>query len=313
MTARYQEIQDREDEVRKLIIYTLGLPWDSISTDAGPLLGDYINILIRLPEELKEFKDTNYCFIPDSIFHFTNIKSALSILDSCKFRLYNLYNKNDDNEFTFASTILGNFCKPTEAHFSNLDYEIKTIKENVFILSTTIADKFEDFWNKEYSDNGKGVAFQLSFKTNPLDWKGFYLSKIKYGALDNFVKLRDQLLILKNTNQNVSYNLLLNQIIPFHKDKKWIKEQEIRLMTFFPDKYKLTVHYDSGDLNIKYINLPIYSKDFNESNFSENKIPQFKIEKIFLGPKIEDDDILLIRKIIKEKYLNDFEIINYAV
>lgn len=312
MNQRFIEIQQREDEVANLVNSILGLPWGSTSTNAASSLGGDMSIIVRLPKEYRKFRLSEYYFTEKSITHFTNIEAALSILESCKIRLYNLYYKNDENEFFYASDILNGFSKPTESFFYDYNAEVKAIRFNTFILSATSNEKVEDFWVKDYSRNGRGIGFEFSFCNNIDDWKGFYLSPVKYGHLEKFVQFRDSLLNLEKTYKNIDYKINLNQVIPFHKEQKWSDESEIRLMTFSPEDNKLQIYCDKNDDKIKCINLPIMSNEFTCETFTIKTIPFLKVERVFIGPKLSKTEIEKIRLIIEQNYFYDIKIDNYV-
>jgi len=312
MNPRDNEIQIRENELQSLIVKTLGLPWSFTSTSAQSNLGGAISILVRLPIEFRRFKNSEYYFKGKSIIHFTNINAAYSIIETSKLRLYNLYYKNDKTEFNYASDILKGFCKPTESYFYDYESEANATRFNTFILSASAIDNLNEFWEKDYSWNGKGVGIELSFINNPDNWEGFYLSQVKYGKRDKFFKLRDNLITLRNKYKNVDYRINLNQVIPFYKDSIWSDENEIRLMTFFPQEYKLQIFRDTFDSNVKCINLPLLSNVFNQETFPNIKIPFMKIEKVYLGPKLDKSVAEKLRVIIKSNYFYNIDLVNYV-
>lgn len=309
MDPRLREIELREDEVEKLVSNILGIPWGGTSTNASPFIGGDMSILVRLHKKNIQFINSEYYFKEKSIIHFTNLQSAFSILGTNKIRLYNLYKKNDEKEFIYASEILKEFCKPTESYFYDYEEEINAVRFNTFILSATIKDNIKDFWGKDYSSNGNGVGFEFSFFHNPDKWEGFYLSPVKYGYPDKIFKLHDDLLKLQDKHKNIDYKINLNQLIPFYKEQKWSDENEIRLMTFYPQEYKLETYHDENDENIKCINLPLLSNEFNKDTFTVTTIPFLKIEKIYIGSQVEKSVIDKIKKTIEKNYFNEIQII----
>ena len=306
---RYSEILRREQELENLIYNILGFPLDSISTSANSRIGGRIDIRGRLPTEGIKFIKSGYYYHNKSIIHFTNIDAANSILENGTLRLYNLYYKNDRKEFLYVSELLNGFCKPTESFCYDIENETKEIRYNTFILSATTIKNIKDFWKKDYSMKGKGVGIELSFINNPDNWAGFYLSPVKYGQISKFIDLRNKLIELKEKHKNVDYKINLNQLIPFHKDAKWVDEHEIRLMTFFPQEFKLQTYIDTGNENVKCIKLPLLSNEFNNKTFPYHTIPFMKIEKIHLGPKMENNDIKKLKQIIKENYFYNISLL----
>ena len=124
--TREEEIDIRESEVQRLVKEILGVPWAWTSTAAG----SKIHIEIELPAPYKAFKKTCYYYNGSSFIHFTNIETAFSILESGSIWLFNLLKKNDKKEFTYISDLLGSFCKTTDSYFFNLDFELRSIKNN---------------------------------------------------------------------------------------------------------------------------------------------------------------------------------------
>ena len=135
MNPRHNEIQQRENEFYTILKETLGLPMGITLTSADDIPGGNIYISVRLPEDFGQFKDSGYFFTGKSIVHFTNISAAFSILKSSNLRLYNLYYKNDKTEFTFASDLIKEFCKPTESYFTNYDGEVQVIRYLTFVTT----------------------------------------------------------------------------------------------------------------------------------------------------------------------------------
>jgi len=311
--TRDEEIDIRKSEVQTIIQRILGLSLDRMSVQTTTIPGSTIHIEIHLPNFYRNYKNTNYYFNGSSIIHFTNINAAFSILDSGCLWLQNLYIKNDKKEFTYVSDILHSFCKTTESYFYNLENEIKAIKENAFILSTTSSHNINKFWDKEYTEYGRGVGFEFSFCNNTANWEGFFMSKIIYGDIERFVKLYDELIGLKTKNNSVDYKLNLNPIIPFHKEaiQEWRNEDEIRILTTFPKDNNIDVFMKSDDNKSKLIKLPILSKTPLLLNCDQEKIPFFKLERIYLGPKLNDDEKRKIQQICDNNFFNKIDLKSY--
>lgn len=313
MNSRYAEINKRQEEVEKLLFECLKLPRGRTSIVATHNEGGRMSIHIRLSEYFNSYQNSNYYSNSKSFIHFTSYKSALSIISTSFIRLYNLYYKNDKSEFTFASKILKAFNKPTEESFSNIEEATTQIKFNTFILSSTISVYLNDFWRKKYSSRGHGIGIEFSFYNNPLSWNGFFFSPVKYGELEKIKKFRKGLAELKKLNPNVSYMVNINQALAFHKKKKYKNENEIRLLTFTPQKKKFIVYKDTGDENIRFINLQVINSTNNLSEFTSiSEIPLLKIECIHFGPKLSNSKKEEIKAILTKKYNYEIKYKNYV-
>lgn len=313
MKNRYSEIELRKKEVENLLLRCLNLPKGRTSIVATHNEGGKMSIHIRLSEYFNSYQNTDYFSKSKSFIHFTNFKSAILIITSSRIRLYNLYYKNDKSEFSYASKILKDFNKPTEYPFSNIEYETNQIKFNTFILSSTIKHSLNDFWKKKYSSKGHGIGFEFSFFNNPLNWDGFYFSSVKYGVLEKFKVFRKELSCLKKLNPNVLYKVNINQALTFHKKKLYKNENETRLFTFNLQERKIIVYKDTGDENIKFINLQVINSTNNLSKFTSiSEIPLLKIECIHFGPKLSNSKKEEVKDILTKKYNYEIKYKNYV-
>ena len=159
--------------------------------------------------------------------------------------------------------------------------------------------------------NGKGIGLEISFINDPINWRGFYLSEVKYGTFNDLLLFRDRMIFLKKRHPNVNYKINLNQIIPFYKNPCWMSEKEIRLMTFFPNEFGVDICKDTGDDKIKCICLPIFSSYLDQNKLYGDKVPLLKIERLFLGPHVNKDEIAELIKITKQHYPYKIEIVDY--
>lgn len=115
-----------------------------------------------------------------------------------------------------------------------------------------------------------------------------------------FARLKEQWKELQLKNLQINYKISLNQILSLHKSKKWNKEDEIRILSLFPDLYQKLYNelvyrdfkLEKINFPIKYFKLPLCDKngkyiDKNFENRSErfwSVIPRIRISDIYFGP-----------------------------
>ncbi len=161
--------------------------------------------------------------------HFTSLGNLFEILNSETIRLYNFASLDDPKEYIYAwekekqlndNNQIG---KDNDQHFS-------------FILSMCqITDNNdEDYFNmwRMYGANGDGVGIVFKFENDPSKWNNYLLSNVLYGdekkgEIDNLIQ------------RHIGYNGdkisnirsgILNYIGPFHKQKCYSSEKEVRLL-----------------------------------------------------------------------------------
>lgn len=122
------------------------------------------------------------------------------------FRLYNLINSNDPNEYLYAAELLQAIYKIQGFEDDWIKKYIRIKKENSFITSCTTKDSLNtiDFW-EEYADHKRGVAIELEILNKPEIWEFFYLSKIHYNQLASFNQLISEWATLQLKNPNIRY------------------------------------------------------------------------------------------------------------
>lgn len=182
-------------------------------------------------------------------FHLTSYRNLFSIINSGCFRLYNLKNSDDPNE-------LDSF---RDAGF--VDQGISHYKDRTFILSgCQIADlENTNLW-KHY---GK-VAIVYEFLNDPMHWRNFHFSTIKYERNQRFTELGKLFERMRSKYPHWQFEFdTLPNLIAFHKQREYEWEKEVRLMYIPPLNARLeefsdfkTSDHHTGYTH--YINLPLY-------------------------------------------------------
>lgn len=237
--------------------------------------------------------------------HFSSLFAIQSILTSRIIRLYNLHNLNDPREYSFAGDLIT---------FNSENKE--DAKKNMYLLSMCKTDiltgpaEYEYNMWRLYGQNGSGICIQFDFSLGPFqqDWRDYFLSEVFYGA-NARKKLKEvSKLLTKYENENPKTVIDLGQIVAFHKSNLYKLEKEVRLLfdcrekkifqaSIYSDREKKRISpiIDSDitksitcNKDIKYLELPIYHRDFKEI-YTPSKIPVPKIEKLILGHSYKDN------------------------
>lgn len=235
--------------------------------------------------------------------HFTKLESVKSIISSCLFRLYNMYNMNDPREYTFANN-----------DFHKLIHDREDPKENLFLMSMCkpkilSGDSGLEFnmW-RLYSNDGEGIALKIGFeKTNNYNWEDFYLSEVYYGSEERNILYEAYQYVNYNEIKHPSASIDFSQISGFHKPKFYHFENEVRLLADYR-KFKvngsMTFSNNEGERLfpiikensekstshlIKFLELPIYSKISFQDEYEVSTIPIPTIKEIIIGHKNKDN------------------------
>lgn len=313
-SERDKQIAKFENEFNELIKKYLNISF-GISTSASGMLNDWIQIRLKIQKQNLLLQSTDYYYQPDRFYHFTNLRVLYSILQEKGMRMYNLNKSNDSEEYKCASSIFQTINNPT---IVNIPYEsqLKTMREYTFILSGTLEDNIMEskFWNSDYIDKQTGVALEFEIVNDPKDWFYFYSSKIKYGQLEKFEKIVEEIINLEAKYNHHTLQLDISPIISFHKNADWSDENEFRIMTNFPTEYREKIyqdyHYDSKEKGkiTKYIKLPIFSKH-NEK--SDNTKPLLKLTNLYFDKNFKVDS-LTFPKFIEELNFYIHERLGYS-
>lgn len=306
---RDSEIDKYESEFSTLIETSFKLQLEGMSTSASPFLNGQISFEARFPNKNRNLINSPYLYSnSNKLIHFTSLSSLYSIINEGAIRLYNLHNSNDEDEYIFASKMLENIYHLQGIKGDQLRNHLDKVKEYSFTLSCTTHNglKSSDFWD-EYGDHGRGVAIEFEIINSIDNWEYFYCSKIHYNKLDAFKDLKEKWEQLVALNNHINYHVNLNQFLSLHKSSKWEKENEIRLLTIYPDLHSGPFEsrlYEDFKLNkcnknIRYYKLPLCDKNgkFIETDIEQRKefywnlIPKIRISDIYLGPNFPKKDV----------------------
>jgi len=161
--------------------------------------------------------------------HFTSLEKLFEILNSETIRLYNFASQDDPKEYIYA-------WENKEKLEESNQIETNNDQDFSFILSMCqITDNNdEDYFNmwRLYGDNGKGVGIVFKFENDPSKWNNYLLSNVLYGdekkrKVDYLIKRHNKYKGIKPSNIR---NGILNYIGPFHKQKCYSSEKEVRLL-----------------------------------------------------------------------------------
>lgn len=322
----------QEEFEQKFLAYNL--PIGRISQNGISINGLPVTTTIWGPIQNRQLLNTNYFYSTGkTLLHFTSLKYLFSIINEKSFRLYNLLNSNDPNEYGYSIGKLQSFYKKQGKIEDWIASQIQYVKETEFILSCTSIQELTSskFWD-EYGDGGKGVCIELEVIDNPINWEGFYLSKIKYGELNRWNEFISEILTLCDKHPSNYYDFRFDMIFCLHKspDPTYIREKEIRILGQKPQKhgwiFDSFIHTDIGEKNIpvQYLKLPIWTEQSHKLNFQNekqwlerehpgfefsvddfssflNQSPTLKITKVFVGQNFHpaDDDFNTFQKVFR--------------
>jgi len=270
-------IQEEFEQIFKVY----NLPIGRISQNGISMNGQPVTTTIWGPIQNRQLVNTDYHYsIGKKLLHFTSLRFLFSIINEKSFRLYNLLNSNDPNEYSYTVGKLKSFYKKQGKTEGWIISQIQYVKETAFILSCTSPDELTSskFWD-EYGDGGKGVCIELEIFDNPINWEGFYLSKVKYGELNRWNEFISEILILCDKHPSNYYDFRFDMIFCLHKslDLTYVSEKEIRILGQKPQKhgwiFDSLIHTDIGKRNIlvQYLKLPIWTEQSHKLSFQNEK------------------------------------------
>jgi len=222
--------------------------------------------------------------------HWTSVQNLMSIINNREFRLYNLHNSSDHEEFVYSAEKL----LLSEKH-------IEYSKRYLYTLSFCEAKELNnsDLW-ESYGQKYTGVAIEFEINNDPNFWKKFILSEVFYKLPNKFISLKYELDKLQKKYPGTSYFIDLGKLIAFHKKTMFSREREIRLATYFPydrkEAYEVfgntEFKYDKDKVRITdYIPLKLWVN--NTSPFVKGSRPEFdkslKVEESYFdkNPRIK--------------------------
>lgn len=268
-TERMNEMNQIQYEFEE-IFRKFNLPIEGISQNGGSLLGQAVSTVVRGPMRNRKLAHTDYFYsTSNKVLHLTTLKYLYSIINEKAFRLYNLLNSNDKNEYNYTIGMLKEFYSNQGQTEKEIHSTIQNVKGNSFILSCTAPEelKSKKLWN-EYGDKGKGVCIEIEIFDDPISWEGFFLSKVKYGELNRWNEFISEIIALCEKYPNNRYNFQFDMIFCLHKSPEpaYIKEKEIRILGQRPQKHGFIfdslIHTDIGKKNlpVQYLKVPIWTE-----------------------------------------------------
>jgi hypothetical protein len=307
-------INQLEDEFKMAVKNTLDLPIKPGASQHGSDFS-WHKFKFRIPNQMKELKDTRYYCKESHLLHFTSLEALYSIINESSIRMYNLLNSKDTKEYQYAGEIF--------KYLPRKDYsdDFKTTKKESFISSFTKKDNIaSSFHWKEYGRNYKGVAIEFEVNQNCELWKDFILSNVIYGNLSDFAMLRESWMKIQKASINCQYTIEMDWLLSLYKKKlkRFVKEEEIRLFripvfnTFLESSIYSSIKSSSPELEIKYLKLPLCDRNWNlhndkiEYNQEEQwkSVPKLRIARIYIGPDLHFDNWGKFESVLRH-YINE--------
>lgn len=185
------------------------------------------NFDAKLSDKNKLFIGSDYFFNKGKKFvHWTSIQNLMSILNYREFRFYNLHNSSDEKEFKYAAQQFG-------ITNESIEYSKSYLYTLSFCESKEITNEY--LWT-EYGKDYSGVAIEFEIVNDPQEWKNYMLSQVYYQIPAFVSKLKEEFEMFKNKYPGATAHIDLGKLIAFHKQKKFSKELEIRIATYYPFK-----------------------------------------------------------------------------
>lgn len=239
--------------------------------------------------QLKQLKTKNEEDL--KICRYSSLDSLFSTLNNMTFRMNGLPGMNDKNEGLYAWNIINDPSKMSNHETKRR----KSLVNNAYIISYSSGRKIDDLaqW-RLYGDDAKGVCCVYSVRMNMITER-FYLHPVNYIEKPNDEKnVNDKLLqmFLNYVQKHSDLDFAdLSPAIFFYKPKEYEYEDEVRLL--FDNKetsaYRTTSPYTMKWLLTSANNIPNPYIDIPYKDFP------LKLEKILLGPNINDIDTIQVQ------------------
>ena len=239
--------------------------------------------------QLKQLKTKNEEDL--KICRYSSLDSLFSTLNNMTFRMNGLPGMNDKNEGLYAWNIINDPSKMSNHETKRR----KSLVNNAYIISYSSGIKIDDLaqW-RLYGDDAKGVCCVYSVRMNMITER-FYLHPVNYIEKPNDEKdVNDKLLqlFLNYVQKHSDLDFAdLSPAIFFYKPKEYEYEDEVRLL--FDNKetsaYRTTSPYTMKWLLTSANNIPNPYIDIPYKDFP------LKLEKILLGPNINDIDTIQVQ------------------
>jgi len=251
--------------------------------------------------------------IPVSFYHFTSIKSIVSMIQDEKIRLYALDSKNDPSELLFIGKLL---------NYNNDDGWIEKLKDKrkqFYSLSLIKEDKENNvdpiLWEL-YGNNGQGVKIEFEVcRLSPRD-EYYMLDYIEY---ENELNFRHRIDAFLNAHENFKKahefefeaDTALCTFASLIKNEYYKMEKEYRLLHYnsiHPERFYADILYNYDEKDGKLVNYHTIQLAPPAIN-PEIKTPYIKLKSIELGPKVDKQWQSHLRRILIRKKWKDIKVI----
>lgn len=237
--------------------------------------------------------------------HFTSLDVLCNILNENVLRLYNLQNKNDEDEFKYIFNMLN--IKYPKAEIDLFRHSLHTF--SLCKYSNENRNNLK-MWEK-YGHKGNGIAIVLELLNT--NWYYFILGQVVYDQLqENKIRLYNLLKYFELKKESINsprLPILIGMIALLNKSVAWKEENEFKLMSYLEYDYdSLFIEEDMlhslGKSHIKfttkegkinsyielYLDNKIQTLIESKNNVQNNYIPRFKIKSIILGENVSTAD-----------------------
>lgn len=200
-----------------------------------------------------------------TIYRYTSLDAALSILNNKTYRMYGIVGMNDKSEIDYFDE----YCYAAKDMISYQELN------NLFLSACSLLKDNLTMW-RLYGDDAKGVC--LSFDINPNIINDFVLQTISYADDEK-----------KDANLDIIHDLLNANVVfsdigkwkHFFKTKDYSIEQEVRLLFQNKDSVKKRDWIKSNDYSIinPYVEFDLFDSEF-----------PLTLKEIVLGPKCPEKE-----------------------
>ena len=260
-----------------------------------------------LPSENATMTKSPFHSNESDFIHFTSIENLISILNTKRFRLYNLINMDDKSEIKWANDQL-KFKSPVN----------NELLEHIYCFSMCEANIIDNNQAKEnllwklHGRDGNGIMLKLRIVNDTVCWHNYHLIKVKYNI--------DDAISVQYINEHDIQTKLDQKICSFIKNPIYNFEEETRIIFENRKYYKVTVKEWERILypitipdklhkkeNILYFEIPVFNfyREHQDcfkapSMLPQNyELPKIEITEIILGYRNSEEDESILRGKIK--------------
>lgn len=246
-------------------------------------------------------------FIPDVskeqyIGKYTTVNTLFEIMKSGKIRLNSIISMNDKTETSFLSELTSNYEEPNETA------ELVTIRANAtHIISFSSCTDNLDMW-RWYGDDGKGVCLVFERDVE----KDKELKTVSYVSAKLQRKIEWIRLFLDELKkEDIDFKFhQFEDYRHFIKPKEFRPESECRMIVMSGRHDGWFIHRENG------IMTPfVEAKLVNEVNCEKKGVFPYRLSKVILGPKFNEESInkTQIRMMCFERGWFDLEIVESVI